>query len=177
MHYHRDTSELTLIVEKFPVHGILVIVKHFFFRSDHRIECIILIEWDIIDTQWVWKWIISRIFYEACEIRIASLEELECLFLRDGLYGRSWEILTKLIDKELRIEIFESISTLEIDREGDMVIHSFDKSLWRKENKKENIHEKNQKRDHENRRDRKKWVSDDIAESVEKDAHEVGVSS
>ena len=51
MHYHRDTSELTLIVEKFPVHSILVIVKHLLLRSDHGIECVILVEWDIIDTQ------------------------------------------------------------------------------------------------------------------------------
>ena len=51
MHYHRDASELTLIVEKFPIHGILVIVKHLLLRRDHRIECVILIEWDIIDTQ------------------------------------------------------------------------------------------------------------------------------
>jgi hypothetical protein len=95
----RNTSKLTFVVEKFAVHSILIIVDHILFSTDSLIECIILLERDLIDTDRVRKRIFSSILYEVSELGISRLEYLKCFFSGDRCDCRSRKSRLKFIDK------------------------------------------------------------------------------
>ncbi len=170
--YHeRHSLKLTLEVEIFAIECVLIIEEHIFLFWDDIVELTILIKWDIIDTQWVWEWILSAILYESSEIRIARFQEGECLLLRDRLDSDPCESRLKHICESPYSYIARRIATLKTHGEGDTIIHRRDEPLRSKEYPEKDIHEKYKKRDHEYRRYREKWITDDIAEGVEEDAH------
>lgn len=125
----RNPSKLALVVEEFLVHSILIIVDHLLFRTDHSVESIISLDRDIIDTDGVRERVFSGIFYEVGEIWVSNLEDLESFFFGNRCDTCSGKSIFEVIDKKLRIEIIERISTLEVDREGYMIIDSCDKFL------------------------------------------------
>ena len=170
--YHeRHSLELTLEVEIFAIECVLIIEEHIFLFWDDIVELTILIEWDIIDTKWVWEWILSAILYEGGKIRIALLQEGECLLLWYCLDRDTSEGGLEGICESPHSYIARGIATLEAHGEGDTIIHRRDESLWSEEYAEEDIHEKYKKRDHEYRRYREEWITDNIAEGVEEDAH------
>ena len=165
-------ANLTFVVEKFAVHSILIIVDHILFSTDSLIECIILLERDLIDTDRSQEEDFLQYSLRGQRARDFRLEYLKCFFSGDRCDCRSEKVVLSSSTNNLASRSSEYIHSENWLGERYMIIYSLDKSLRCEEYKEKNIHKKINKGNDKDRRKGQEWITDNITKSVLEDAHE-----
>lgn len=168
----RNTIILTTIVKELAIEWTLVILENISESPYVDIERTIEIDIDIRESDTIWERV--GISLDQCsEIRITSREETEGIFSRDivDLHSGEWRRHTR---EELDWpDLWVTIAILEIDIDRYAVIDRGDESISREYHEEEDMHEEYEQSDDQKWWDGEPDISENIAESIADELHEV----